>query len=216
MLSATHVKLGKLAAPVPLCACTKRTLALRRGLVVRAGDAPSTAQEKAQGARDPFPGEVGSNFTAKPLSEADTMHIIRPPHGMDKITGLRSRKCKPCEAGKTQALDSTTINALRNQVPGWQVTKDAAGRPCIRQEWKVLNFLSGLEFFRRVGALAEEEGHHPDLHLEGWNRVYIQLATHSVGGLTENDFILASKINDLDTSDLRPRPKAKAGGMIRG
>ena len=83
------------------------------------------------------------------------------------------------------------------QVPGWQVTKDAAGRPCIRQEWKVLNFLSGLEFFRRVGALAEEEGHHPDLHLEGWNRVYIQLATHSVGAPAFCPLVITSTAQSL-------------------
>ena len=67
------------------------------------------------------------------------------------------------------------------QVPGWRLVKNAAGHLSIRQEWKVLNFLSGLEFFRRVGSLAEEEGHHPDLHLEGWNNVAVQLSTHSVG-----------------------------------
>lgn len=67
------------------------------------------------------------------------------------------------------------------QVPGWRLVKDKAGHPCIQQEWKFLNFVSSIEFFRRVGTIAEDEGHHPDLHLEDWNRVWIQLSTHSAG-----------------------------------
>ena len=53
------------------------------------------------------------------------------------------------------------------------------------------------------------QGHHPDLHLESWNKVRIVLSTHSVGGLTENDFIMAAKINDVDISDLKKKPKQK-------
>ena len=53
------------------------------------------------------------------------------------------------------------------------------------------------------------QGHHPDLHLEGWNKVSIVLNTHSVGGLTENDFIMAAKINDIDVADLKKKPKQK-------
>ncbi len=77
-------------------------------------------------------------------------------------------------------------------VPGWQVTTDGKR---LRREWRVKDFLTGLDFFQRVGRLAEEEGHHPDLHLVGYRNVTIEIWTHAIGGLSENDFILAAKIN---------------------
>jgi 4a-hydroxytetrahydrobiopterin dehydratase len=67
----------------------------------------------------------------------------------------------------------------------------------IRREWRVKDFLTALDFFRQVGEVAEAEGHHPDLHLSGYRNVAIELWTHAVGGLTENDFILAAKIDQL-------------------
>ena len=67
----------------------------------------------------------------------------------------------------------------------------------ISRSWTVKNFMAGIDFFNKVAALAEEEGHHPDLHLEGYRQVTIVLWTHAVGGLTENDFILAAKINQV-------------------
>ena len=77
----------------------------------------------------------------------------------------------------------------------------AAGRSMpnaerISRSWVVKNFMAGIDFFNKVAALAEEEGHHPDLHLEGYRNVSIVIWTHAVGGLTENDFILAAKINE--------------------
>jgi 4a-hydroxytetrahydrobiopterin dehydratase len=67
------------------------------------------------------------------------------------------------------------------QVPGWQLGTDQQGTVCLRQEWKVKNFMAGLELFKRIGEVAEQEGHHPNLHLEGYNRVHVELNTHSVG-----------------------------------
>ncbi|BDA44983.1 probable pterin-4-alpha-carbinolamine dehydratase at C-terminar half [Coccomyxa sp. Obi] len=161
------------------------------------------------GARDPTAGEIASNFTDKVLGNADTSHIIRGPPGLEKLVGLANRKCKACEGGNVQAMDEPAANTLRNQVPGWQLIKDANGALSLRQEWKVRNFQAGLELFKRIGEVAEAEGHHPDLHLEGYNRVTADLSTHSVGGLTENDFIMAAKINKLSFSDLTPKPKPK-------
>ena len=57
--------------------------------------------------------------------------------------------------------------------------------------------MAGIEFFNRVAEVAEDEGHHPDLHLEGYRNVWIELYTHAIGGLSENDFILAAKIDQL-------------------
>ena len=79
-------------------------------------------------------------------------------------------------------------------VPAWKLTEDGKR---IRREWRVKDFLTGLDFFRRVGEVAEKEDHHPDLHLTGYRNVAIELWTHAVGGLTDNDFILAAKIDHL-------------------
>jgi 4a-hydroxytetrahydrobiopterin dehydratase len=78
--------------------------------------------------------------------------------------------------------------------PQWKRSSD--GR-CIRREWKVKDFAAALDFFRRVGDVAEQEDHHPDLHLTGYRNVAIELTTHALGGLSENDFILAAKIDRL-------------------
>ena len=62
--------------------------------------------------------------------------------------------------------------------------------------------MKGLECFKRIATVAEEQNHHPDLHLEGYNQIRIELWTHSAGGLTKSDFIMAAKINGIDMSDL--------------
>jgi 4a-hydroxytetrahydrobiopterin dehydratase len=79
-------------------------------------------------------------------------------------------------------------------LPDWKLTPD--GRR-LRREWRVKDFVTALDFFNRVGQIAEAEGHHPDLHLTGYRDVAIEIWTHAVGGLTENDFILAAKIDTL-------------------
>lgn len=105
---------------------------------------------------------------------------------------LTRKHCVPCEGG-VPALSSQHVQAHLADLRNWELT--ANGR--IRREWRVKNFLAGLEFFNRVGKLAEEEGHHPDLHLVGYRNVAIELWTHALGGLSENDFILAAKIDQL-------------------
>ena len=80
------------------------------------------------------------------------------------------------------------------QLPGWRITHD--GRR-IRKDWKVKNFLAGIQFFNHCADLAEADGHHPDLHIEGYRNVWVELWTHAIGGLSENDFILAAKIDEL-------------------
>lgn len=100
---------------------------------------------------------------------------------MKQHLGLAAKKCVPCEAGTAKALTDVEVNSIRNQTPGWQVIKNAQGHQCLRQLWKVKNFSAGLEVFARIGKIAEQEGHHPDLHLEGYNTVAVDLSTHSVG-----------------------------------
>ncbi|KAG7669710.1 hypothetical protein Ndes2437B_g05895 [Nannochloris sp. 'desiccata'] len=161
------------------------------------------------GARDPTAGELASNFSEKVLGNYDTEHIIRPPEAMGEITGLKNKKCLPCEGGNVPKLDETEINRLRLQCPGWRVSTTADGIQCIACDWKTRNFNTALELMKRIGEVAEAEGHHPDLHLTGFNNVRAEVSTHAVGGLTENDFIVAAKINELEFSDLMPKRKPK-------
>jgi 4a-hydroxytetrahydrobiopterin dehydratase len=79
-------------------------------------------------------------------------------------------------------------------LPAWKLTEDGQR---IRREWRVKNFPAVLDFFNRVGQVAEAEGHHPDLHLVGYRNAAIEIWTHAIGGLSENDFILAAKIDAL-------------------
>lgn len=106
---------------------------------------------------------------------------------------LANKRCVPCEGG-VPPLSDEEAEALVASVPGWTISADSQQ---ISRSWTVKNFVAGIDFLNKVAALAEEEGHHPDLHLEGYRQVTIVVWTHAVGGLTENDFILAAKINEL-------------------
>jgi len=112
---------------------------------------------------------------------------------------LARKRCTPCEGG-TPALSRDEAERLAQSVPGWVLSDDARR---ISRSWTAKNFMAGIDFFNKVAALAEDEGHHPDLHLEGYRNVWIELSTHAIGGLSENDFILAAKINDLSV-ELKP------------
>lgn len=106
---------------------------------------------------------------------------------------LRRKSCVPCEGG-VPPLSTEQAEALLSSVEGWSLVDDGQK---IRRKWVAKNFQAGIDFFDKVAALAEQEGHHPDLHLEGYRNVSIELSTHAIGGLSENDFILAAKINDV-------------------
>src|SRR5262245_7234220 len=106
---------------------------------------------------------------------------------------LARKHCGPCE-GHVKPMSREEATSLLAQVPAWQMTADGAR---IRREWRMKDFAAALDFFRRVGEVAESEGHHPDLHLVSYRQAAIELWTHAAGGLTENDFILAAKIDEL-------------------
>jgi 4a-hydroxytetrahydrobiopterin dehydratase len=91
-------------------------------------------------------------------------------------------------------LTPEQVQELLPAVPGWKLTADAKR---LRREWRVKDFQVGLDFFERIGKVAEEEDHHPDLHLVGYRNVAIEIWTHAINGLSENDFILAAKVNQL-------------------
>src|SRR5689334_8979175 len=104
---------------------------------------------------------------------------------MTTAADLTKKHCVPCEGG-VPPLSAADVKRLAAAVPGWKVTPDGKR---IARNWRVKDFAEGLDFFRRVGDLAEAEDHHPDLHLANYRDVTIELWTHAAGGLTENDFI---------------------------
>jgi 4a-hydroxytetrahydrobiopterin dehydratase len=106
---------------------------------------------------------------------------------------LTRKHCQSCEGGIPPLSDDEIRDRLP-AVPAWRLSGDGKR---IQHEWRVRDFATALDFFRRVGELAEAEDHHPDLHLTGYRNVALELSTHAVGGLTENDFILAAKIDQL-------------------
>jgi 4a-hydroxytetrahydrobiopterin dehydratase len=106
---------------------------------------------------------------------------------------LTRKACASCE-GNVPHLSADEVRALLDKVEGWQLAHDGKR---IRRDWTARNFMAAIDFFNKVAALAEQEGHHPDLHLEGYRHATIEIWTHSIGGLSENDFILAAKINQI-------------------
>ena len=106
---------------------------------------------------------------------------------------LRTKKCVPCEGG-VPVVPREDAEKMLGDLPGWQLTDDGVR---IRREWVAKDFMAALKFFHQVAELAEDEGHHPDLHLVGYRNVAIELWTHAIGGLSENDFITAAKIDEI-------------------
>ena len=108
-----------------------------------------------------------------------------------QLDELSKKKCVPCEGG-VPLLTSDQVSAFLATVKGWSLSADGHR---IRKEWTVKDFMAGMEFLNRTSFLAEDEGHHPDIHLTGYRTVVIEIWTHAIGGLSENDFILAAKID---------------------
>lgn len=108
------------------------------------------------------------------------------------MAGLTARTCVPCRGG-VPPLNRDEAKHYLGETPNWALD-GAAGR--IERRFAFSDFAAALEFVNRVGALAEEEGHHPDISF-GWGYVNIVLYTHKIKGLHENDFIMAAKIDRL-------------------
>lgn len=105
---------------------------------------------------------------------------------------LAQKKCTPCEVGGPP-LPVQQAEALLKNITGWTLWPAARA---ISKEFTFPDFKRAFDFVAKVAALAEEEGHHPDISLS-WGRVEIELSTHAVQGLSENDFILAAKIDHV-------------------
>ncbi|MFZ2803819.1 MAG: 4a-hydroxytetrahydrobiopterin dehydratase [Patescibacteria group bacterium] len=107
-------------------------------------------------------------------------------------TPLTQQHCVPCEGG-IAPLTRELAQPMLAETPGWALSDDAK---TLSREFTFKDFPEALHFINRVGDIAEQEDHHPDIHW-WWNKVKLELSTHAIGGLSQNDFILAAKINQL-------------------
>lgn len=109
------------------------------------------------------------------------------------MINLTKKKCIPCEDANMKPFTKNQAQEYLALVPGWELAKN---NKSISRTVLLKNFVTALKKVNDVGAIAEQEGHHPDIAIH-YNRVDLKLYTHSIGGLTENDFIVAAKINRL-------------------
>lgn len=108
------------------------------------------------------------------------------------MSELARKKCVPCEGGMPP-LSSTEADRLLPELNDWTIFDGIR----LEKSLRFKDFAAALAFINKVGEIAEEENHHPDFYLTGWNKVKFSLSTHAVGGLSMNDFILAAKIDEL-------------------
>ncbi len=109
---------------------------------------------------------------------------------MEKLT---EKHCVPCEGG-VDPLTRDQFEVYLEQLSKWNVIENDKK---IERQFEFKDFPGALEFVNKVGAIAEEEGHHPDIFVHDWNKVRITLWTHAIGGLSINDFVVASKVDRI-------------------
>ena len=108
---------------------------------------------------------------------------------------LFTKKCLPCEGGVIP-FDISEIHKYQKKVDGWDITEDEKKTFFLFKKFKFENFIKSQNFVNEVGKISEEEGHHPDINF-GWGYAEIKITTHAIKGLSENDFILAAKIDKI-------------------
>lgn len=112
---------------------------------------------------------------------------------MTTQTDFSKKRCLPCEGiGRSMTLGEIAENF--KSVPGWELCED---KKSIQRNFIFKNFIQAVDMINLIKNIAEEENHHPDLHLTSYKNLRVVLYTHSLDGISENDFILASKINQL-------------------
>ena len=109
------------------------------------------------------------------------------------MNDLLNKKCVPCEGG-ILPFDISEIHKYQKKVDGWDVKKNENKNYFLEKKFTFQNFINSQEFISKVGKISEEEGHHPDIFF-GWGYAKIPITTHAIEGLSENDFILAAKID---------------------
>ena len=108
---------------------------------------------------------------------------------------LSKKKCIPCE-GDIPAFELSEIHKYLKKVDGWDVLSDDQKNYFIKKDFKFKNFIESEKFIIKIGKIAEQEGHHPDINF-GWGYAKITISTHAIKGLAESDFILAAKIDKI-------------------
>ena len=108
---------------------------------------------------------------------------------------LLKKKCVPCEGG-ILPFDISEIHKYQKKVDGWQINKEKKKIFFLNKKFSFKNFLESQKFINEVGKISEKEGHHPDIKF-GWGYAEIKITTHAIEGLSENDFILAAKIDQI-------------------
>jgi 4a-hydroxytetrahydrobiopterin dehydratase len=111
------------------------------------------------------------------------------------MSNLKDKKCVPCEGGVIP-FDISEIHKYQKKVDGWDISKDDKKNFFLNKKFNFKNFIESQEFINKVGEISENEGHHPDISF-GWGYAEIKITTHAIEGLSENDFILAAKIDQL-------------------
>jgi 4a-hydroxytetrahydrobiopterin dehydratase len=107
------------------------------------------------------------------------------------MSDLSKKKCVPCEGGVPK-LGPDRVNELLRELDGWTVREER-----LWKHHRFKDFAAAMRFVNAIAVVAEDEGHHPDFTVRDWNVVDVSIWTHAIGGLSENDFILAAKIDRL-------------------
>ena len=111
------------------------------------------------------------------------------------MSDLAEKKCVPCEGG-VLPFDISEIHKYQKKVEGWDIIKDEKSIYFLEKKFNFKNFLESQKFVNEVGKISEEEGLHPEISF-GWGYAKINITTHAIEGLSENDFILAAKIDKI-------------------
>ena len=111
------------------------------------------------------------------------------------MNDLLNKKCASCEGG-VLPFDISEIHKYQKKVDGWDIIKNEKKIFYLYKKYEFKNFLESKIFINKVGDISENEGHHPDISF-GWGYAEIKITTHAIEGLSENDFILAAKIDQL-------------------
>ena len=111
------------------------------------------------------------------------------------MSDLKDKKCTPCEGGVIP-FDISEIHKYQKKVDGWDILKDINENFFLSKKFNFNNFIESQKFINKVSEISENEGHHPDI-IFGWGYAEIKVTTHAIEGLSENDFILAAKIDQL-------------------
>ena len=108
---------------------------------------------------------------------------------------LLKKKCQPCEGG-VMPFDISEIHKYQKKVDGWNILEDKKKKFFLNKKFDFKNFEESQKFINKVGEISESEGHHPDISF-GWGYAEVKITTHAIEGLSENDFILAAKIDHI-------------------